>query len=161
MRHRRLLAGLGCCLNGGSFGIFGFARLWQVRGLPWPRSARLDTVGQRLSSAMALTRKQGCLLGSRNRPLAKCLLVMVSRVTTSKRIGHGIEVVRWLVQTGVDAELDIDGSGSAHEVDRLRRLAVELNCSRRIRFHGWFGSDAKANVVANSFVIISTLVKNG
>lgn len=94
-------------------------------------------------------------------PMAKCRIVMVSRITPSKRIDHGIEVVRWLAYSSVDAELHIVGIGSIHELERLRRLALETGCSDRIRFHGWLGSVAKAKVVAESFVIISTSVKEG
>lgn len=95
------------------------------------------------------------------RPRDRCRLVMVSRVTPSKRIGHGIDAVAWLVRAGVDAELDIIGAGSAWEVERLKALAAERGCSNRVRIHGWLGAEAKSEILSRAFVIVSTSVKEG
>lgn len=95
------------------------------------------------------------------RPRDRCRLVMVSRVTPSKRIGHGIAAVAWLVRAGVDAELDIVGAGSAREVGRLRALAAESGCSNRVRIHGWLGAEAMLEIISRSFAIVSTSVKEG
>lgn len=94
----------------------------------------------------------------RQRPLTG-RLVVIGRLTPSKRVEHAIAALAELRRTHPDACLDVIGVGA--EQQRLQREAARLGIIERVRFHGRIRDEERDAVIAGADAVVGTSVREG
>lgn len=85
---------------------------------------------------------------------------MVSRVTKSKRIHHGILAAVRLSSQGWNGKLHIVGGGDASYVIKLKQMA-SATLGDRVVFHGRVSDEMRRNLLTNASVIWMTSRREG
>lgn len=89
------------------------------------------------------------------------LLVYVGRVAPSKRVGHLLQALAAVRESGVDARLDVVGRGPRSEADSLSRRARELGVERFVRFRGYVDAAEKQALLARASLVVMASVREG
>jgi len=88
-------------------------------------------------------------------------IVVIGRVTPSKRIPHALHAAAMLAERGWDGTLSIVGSGLPSYVNRLREIARELRIEDRIVFHGRVTNERRSELLAEASLLWMCSVREG
>lgn len=87
-------------------------------------------------------------------------IIVVCRMTPSKRVEHAIEAARILVSLGWQGRLNLVGAGRPEYITQLRRQA-DQTVPGRVVFHGRVSAARRAELLRQSSVLWATSVREG
>lgn len=87
-------------------------------------------------------------------------IIVVSRLTPSKRISHALHAANILKKSGWAGTLHIVGAGDRRYVGKLERLAAKLDL-RNVRFHGRVSEGERARLLRSASLLWLTSVREG
>ena len=94
------------------------------------------------------------------KPLTTTLhLAAVSRLAPNKRVDHAIELVRTLLDRGVETQLTVVGGGE--EAENLKQLAAARGLAQRVVFTGSLPEAGKNEVLRQAHFLIHASVREG
>lgn len=88
-------------------------------------------------------------------------LVVLGRVTPSKRLEQSIHALGLLPEQYRSIRLAVVGDGSAEERRRLMTIANEVGVANRIDWHGFVSEEHKRALLAKSRALVMTSVREG
>lgn len=88
-------------------------------------------------------------------------IVVVGRVTPSKRIEESIHAASILAKTSWTGRLHIVGGGDRNYIARLNDLVANSGIQNRVVFHGRVSNDARRELLRSSSVLWMTSVREG
>lgn len=88
-------------------------------------------------------------------------IIVVGRVTPSKRVADTIHAAKLLAGTGWAGTLHIVGGGDAEYAAYLRRLASELGIADRVIFHGRVSDDERSALLRRASVLWMASLREG
>ncbi len=86
-------------------------------------------------------------------------LIMVSRLAPNKRLGHGIEALRSVIQLGIRAELTVVGTGE--EEAKLKELTKNLKLEKSVHFTGPLAEREKDALLQQAHFLLHTSQREG
>jgi glycosyltransferase involved in cell wall biosynthesis len=87
-------------------------------------------------------------------------VVVICRMTPSKRVEHAIRAASLLSEMGWSGTLHLVGGGSADYMRKLRRLAAAI-LGTRVVFHGRVSNDERSDILRKASVLWLTSVREG
>lgn len=88
-------------------------------------------------------------------------VIVLGRVTPSKRIEHSIKAAGMLRETGWRGRLHVTGSGESSYLRRLKALAGRLRVSDQVVFEGAVADDRRAELLRACSLLWMTSVREG
>jgi glycosyltransferase involved in cell wall biosynthesis len=91
--------------------------------------------------------------------VAPLRLIVVARLAPNKRVDHAVRTVQCLSELGVDAHLEIVGSGETET--HLRQIVAELNLAKSVFFIGHVSELEKDQRLAEAHFLLHTSQREG
>jgi len=88
-------------------------------------------------------------------------VIVIGRVTPSKRIDHSIRAAKLLIESGWTGQLHIVGTGSPRCLDTLKCLAGTLGIEDRVIFHGRVADDQRKKLLQDASALWMTSTREG